>query len=191
MATIVATGVVTVWYVWPMWVLQDIQGVLVCWASLVWFRLPNMRVALVVSGVVILYAITSVLAGAPSLDALAQDSPKAALYCLEGLRCPWTQGLRAPRTSLGAIDLILPGMILTYARKMERPLEGRYFAVQCVAYAFGIAAALCVALALGVGQPAMVYVLPTMWCAMYVQASQADDWDVLWEGYSSSMPIND
>lgn len=173
------------------WILQDFCGVCVSAVFLLTVRLSQLRIATALLVLFFLYDIfmvfvtplitqTSVMvdvatAGAPTVvpnqACYCRLHPEDDSACGPGesmpilLRFPRVMDYRGGFAMLGLGDIIVPGLLLSYACRVDikarGTVRGGYFPLLAAGYAVGLFGANMAVWLMQLGQPALLYIVPT------------------------------
>ncbi|ETW01312.1 hypothetical protein H310_06876 [Aphanomyces invadans] len=219
-AAATTTALVVMWYLdrSEFWFLQDAFGIALCFVFLRTIRLPTLQVASVLLVLAFFYDIFFVFvtplifgrsvmvdvatggqsasskAGYPGVDFCERyPSLKA---CLDPeplpmlLLFPRLHDWRGGQAMLGLGDIVLPGLLLSFALRFDYSREvqykrtdvvvHRYYAVTCVGYCVGLFAANLAVLYMEMGQPALLYLVPCTLGGIAIAASLSGDLHQMW-----------
>eukprot|EP00753_Platysulcus_tardus_P012736 PLAT3530.1.p1 GENE.PLAT3530.1~~PLAT3530.1.p1 ORF type:complete len:660 (+),score=352.48 PLAT3530.1:24-2003(+) len=200
------------------WLLQDVFGVALCTLFLCLIRLPNIKVSTVMLVLFFLYDIFFVFisplifqesvmikvasAGAPSDSRLTQYcssnpddhklcKPREQLPML--FRIPRLMDWRGGYTLLGFGDVVLPGLLLSFALRFDYLSRRRgccsgYFPAMAVGYAVGLLFAYAGVLIMHSGQPALLYLVPCTLGVLCIMACRRGELKLLWHGPQAALP---
>ncbi|DAZ97077.1 TPA: hypothetical protein N0F65_001261 [Lagenidium giganteum] len=93
----------------------------------------------------------------------------------------WTGG----QGMLGLGDIIIPGMVLSFALRFDyspKSLGENYFRSMCIGYAVGLGMANVAVTFMQMGQPALMYLVPTCLGSLLVLAWRNGDFKAMWLG---------
>ena len=171
-------------------VLQDTFGVCLCCMFLLQVRLPNVKVAVVLLTAFFFYDIFMVFispvffgdsvmvnvatAGMPTAVmnqvCYCRLHPDDSKHCGPGeampilFRFPRLLDYRGGSAMLGLGDVVLPGLLLSYAARLDvasrRKAASGYFLPLLVGYGVGLACANMAVILMRQGQPALLYIVP-------------------------------
>lgn len=204
-----------VWFVHrrSAWYLQDVFGVTLCFVFLRTVQLPNLKVATILLSLAFFYDIffvfiSPLIFGSSVMEDVATGGPAAYTRsdypgidfcerypqyskCLDPEPMPmllvlprimnWVGGV----SMLGLGDIILPGLLLTYALRFDyspQSLGENYFHSVCIGYAVGLAMANAAVTVMQMGQPALMYLVPTCLGTILVRAKWTGDLKAMWLG---------
>lgn len=93
----------------------------------------------------------------------------------------WLKGV----SMLGLGDIILPGMVLSLALRFDyapKSLGENYFRKLCIGYAVGLGMANVAVTLMAMGQPALMYLVPTTLGTLLVSSRRNGDFRSMWSG---------
>lgn len=195
-AVVPSAVLVVVWVVWRnetyAWPLQDLIGVgFLCMIQRT-LRLPNMRLATLLLGVMFFYDIfwvflSPLLFGTSVMVHVAKGGTEVMPLLL---RIPAT-GDPSGGPMLGFGDVALPGLLLSYLRRFDllhpRPVTRGYFAPVLVCYFIGLIMAFFALTVMKMGQPALLYLVPMTLLPTFLLGSCRKDLSALWHGSATSL----
>jgi signal peptide peptidase-like protein 2B len=192
----------TQWWIWPV---QDLMALTVCVVFIDIVRLPNLRVATSLLTAALVYDVffvyvspllfgsnvmVEVAAGGGSsrLGTDAADSSQIARHPTPMvLSVPLIFSVYGGEALLGLGDIIIPGLLVAFCLRCDygcgRPLSRGYFCAATCAFAVGLMAANTMAIVLRdvvAGQPALMYIVPTMLLVVLGLAKFNGELGVLW-----------
>ncbi|RHY95609.1 hypothetical protein DYB35_002782 [Aphanomyces astaci] len=219
-ATLVTAALVVLWYVdrSTFWFLQDAFGIALCFVFLRTIRLPTLQVASVLLVLAFFYDIffvfvTPLLFGRsvmmdvatggqsassksgypgvdfceryPAFDACVDPEPLPML-----LLFPRFHDWRGGQAMLGLGDIVLPGLLLSFALRFDYAREvhvkqtdvcfHRYYVVTCIGYCLGLLAANVAVVVMEMGQPALLYLVPCTLGGISIAAFVSGDLHQMW-----------
>uniref|UniRef100_H3CXZ3 PA domain-containing protein n=1 Tax=Tetraodon nigroviridis TaxID=99883 RepID=H3CXZ3_TETNG len=176
----VCISVAVVWGVYRnedrwIWILQDLLGIAFCLNFMKTISLSNFKICVILLSLLLVYDVFFVFItpfftkNGVSIMVQVALGPDAA-----GERLPMV--MRVPRFSawalnmcgmqfsiLGFGDIIVPGLLVAYCSRFDVRVNSRkkvYFLCCCTAYLLGILLTFAVMLLSGMGQPALLYLVP-------------------------------
>lgn len=198
------------------WPVQDAMGVALCFVFLRSVQLPNLKVATVLLSLAFCYDIffvflSPLVFGRSVMEDVATGGPAAYTrrdypgidYCEryphEIAACiepePMPMLLVLPRvltwlrgeSMLGLGDIILPGMVLSFALRFDyapKTVGGaNYFKKAGIGYAVGLAMANAAVTLMDMGQPALMYLVPsTLGTLIVTSRRNGSDFRAMWTG---------
>ncbi|KAI9906129.1 hypothetical protein PsorP6_014277 [Peronosclerospora sorghi] len=194
------------------WILQDVMGMCLCVAFLRTVAVPNLRVATLLLSLACVYDVFFVFVsplvfGSSVMEDVATGGPAA--YTKRGYPgvdycerypayapCidpdPLPMLLVLPRVYnwiggvclLGLGDVIVPGLLLAFTLRYDDAQGGRthYFRLMALGYASGLAMANVAVAVSNMGQPALLYLVPSTLGALLVLSKRNGDLDAMWTG---------
>lgn len=193
------------------WALQDIMGISLCFVFLRTVQLPNLKVATVLLTLAFCYDVffvflSPIFFGSSVMEDVATGGPAAYTksgypgvdYCERYPTYPacvdpepmpmllvlprvldWAGGV----SMLGLGDIILPGMLLSFTLRFDYSQGStNYFRLMAVGYAVGLALANLAVMITEMGQPALMYLVPTTLGTLIVASKRNGDFRALWVG---------
>ncbi|KAE9002547.1 hypothetical protein PF011_g13272 [Phytophthora fragariae] len=194
------------------WALQDVMGISLCFVFLRTVQLPNLKVATVLLTLAFCYDVffvflSPIFFGSSVMEDVATGGPAAYTksgypgvdYCERYPKYPacvdpepmpmllvlprvldWAGGVNM----LGLGDIILPGMLLSFTLRFEYAQGGatHYFRLMAIGYAVGLALANLAVMITEMGQPALMYLVPTTLGTLIVATKRNGDFRAWWSG---------
>lgn len=106
-----------------------------------------------------------------------------------------SQGANAQYTLIGLGDIVLPGLLLCFALRLDDskgiPSRSGYFAATLVGYCVGLTVCEVVVGSLHVAQPAMIYLVPGTLIPFTLMARRRGEVEGVWEGLKSHQRLHD
>ncbi|CAI5731905.1 unnamed protein product [Hyaloperonospora brassicae] len=200
-----------VWYLHrrDYWILQDFMGICLCFVFLQSVQLPTLKVATVFLTLGFFYDVffvflSPIVFGSSVMEDVATGGPAA--YTKDGYpgvdfceRYPHYQAcvdpepmpmlLMIPRmlnwaggvSMLGLGDIILPGMLLSFALRFDDAQKTTsYFRLLAVGYAIGLALANAAVMLTATGQPALMYLVPTTLGSLVIASKRNGHFSAMW-----------
>ncbi|GLE01957.1 hypothetical protein PINS_up010795 [Pythium insidiosum] len=212
---VVSGAIAAVWYVFrrTCWYLQDVFGISVCFVFLQAVQVPNLKVLTLLLTLAFAYDIffvflsplvfgssvmTDVATGGapaytrddyPGVDYCERYPTFAA--CLDPepmpmlLLLPRVFDWRGGMSLLGLGDIILPGLLLSFALRFDyspQSLGENYFRTVAIGYAVGLGLANVAVSVTQVGQPALMYLVPTCLGSLLLRSRSNGDFRAMWRG---------
>ncbi|TMW56976.1 hypothetical protein Poli38472_002901 [Pythium oligandrum] len=210
-----SASLAVVWFIFrrSCWYLQDIFGMSLCFIFLRTIQLPNLKVATILLSLAFCYDIffvfiSPLIFGSSVMEDVATGGPAAYTrpgypgidYCErypEFPACvdpePMPMLLTLPRifnwvggmSMLGLGDIILPGLLLSYALRYDyspRSLGENYFHSVAIGYVVGLGMANMAVAVMQMGQPALMYLVPTCLGTLLLRAHWNGDFKRMWLG---------
>ncbi|ETO85731.1 hypothetical protein F444_00642 [Phytophthora nicotianae P1976] len=190
-------------WVWP---IQDFMALTVCIVFIDVVRLPNLRVATSILTAAFIYDVFFVYisplvfgsnvmvdvasgGGSTRLSGVTDDSEVTVQPTPMVLSVPLIFSVYGGEALLGLGDIIFPGLLVAFCIRYDyccgQPLSRGYFCVATCAYAFGLMVANIMAIVLRdvvAGQPALMYVVPTMLVSVAGVARINGAFEEMWGG---------
>ncbi|GMF64608.1 unnamed protein product [Phytophthora lilii] len=208
-----SVAIAVVWYIHrrTYWALQDIMGISLCFVFLRTVQLPNLKVATVLLTLAFCYDVffvflSPIFFGSSVMEDVATGGPAAYTksgypgvdYCERYPQYPacvdpepmpmllvlprildWAGGV----SMLGLGDIILPGMLLSFALRFDYSQGSTiYFCLMAIGYAVGLALANLAVMITEMGQPALMYLVPTTLGTLVVTSKRNGDFSAMWIG---------
>ena len=109
------------------------------------------------------------------------------------LRFPRFDDWRGGSSLLGLGDIIIPGLLVLYAVRADLalarlPWRGPYVVANVIAYVLGLFLAFVAVYLSGLGQPALLYLIPAILSATFAVAWRRGEVDVIWRGLDAPDP---
>ncbi|POM74579.1 Signal peptide peptidase-like, aspartyl protease family A22B, partial [Phytophthora palmivora] len=181
-----------VWYLHrrSYWVLQDIMGISLCFVFLRTVQLPNLKVATILLTLAFCYDVffvflSPIFFGSSVMEDVATEYPA----CVDPEPMPmllvlprildWAGGV----SMLGLGDIILPGMLLSFTLRFDYAHGStNYFRLMAVGYAVGLALANLAVMVTEMGQPALMYLVPTTLGSLTIASKRNGHFRTMWIG---------
>jgi signal peptide peptidase-like protein 2B len=192
------------------WVAQDLVGVAMCMLFCRQISIPSVRVAagmgviFLVYDVVMVFLTPLIVGSSVMIDVATAGAPVAvfdqACYCRlnpddwsvcgPGERMPILFAVprmldyRGGYSLLGLGDIVIPGLIVTLALRLDLALHkgwsGLYWVTSIAGYAAGLASAQAAASLSGSGQPALLYIIPFVTAALMLVSRCRGEFGRVW-----------
>jgi hypothetical protein len=106
------------------------------------------------------------------------------------LECPYFSLFPIPHycSLIGLGDLVLPGLVIVFARRIDSIQGSPYFKVSLAAYTLALLACGAVLVIFESGQPALMYISPALICSLLCMAWRREELDKLWSGLEAYVP---
>ncbi|KAI9993470.1 hypothetical protein PInf_015553 [Phytophthora infestans] len=193
------------------WILQDLMGISLCFFFLRTVQLPNLKVATILLSLAFCYDVFFVFLsplffGSSVMEDVATGGPAAYTksgypgvdYCERYPKYPacidpepmpmllvlprimdWSGGV----SMLGLGDIILPGMLLSFTLRFDYAQGStNYFRLMAIGYAVGLAMANLAVMITEMGQPALMYLVPTTLGSLVIASKRNGDFRAMWIG---------
>jgi hypothetical protein len=100
------------------------------------------------------------------------------------LECPYFSLFPVPHycSLIGLGDLVLPGLVIVFARRIDSIEGSPYFKVSLAAYTLALLACGAVLVIFKSGQPALMYISPALICSLLFMAWRRKEMHKLWSG---------
>ncbi|EQC33267.1 hypothetical protein SDRG_09249 [Saprolegnia diclina VS20] len=220
LALSVSTSLVVAWFLHrdALWSLQDLFGIALCFVFLKTIRLPNLKIGALLLLLAFAYDIffvfvSPLLFGRSVMVDVATGGPPAAArdgypgrdYCERYPtypRCvdpdplpmllvfPRVGDWRDGRAMLGLGDIVLPGLLLTFALRfdytrrvhLKRKTNSAnvFFGIAATGYALGLGITNVAVVLMNMGQPALLYLVPCTLGSVAVAAHATGDLPHMW-----------
>ncbi|KAL4141088.1 hypothetical protein PRNP1_014210 [Phytophthora ramorum] len=212
LAFLPSCALAVVWYLHrrTYWALQDMMGISLCFVFLSTVQLPNLKVATVLLTLAFCYDVffvflSPIFFGSSVMEDVATGGPAAYTksgypgvdYCERYPQYPacvdpepmpmllvlprvldWSGGV----SMLGLGDIILPGMLLSFSLRFDYSQGTNYFQLLAVGYAAGLALANIAVMVTEMGQPALMYLVPTTLGTLIAVSKRNGDFRSMWIG---------
>ncbi|KAE8297304.1 Signal peptide peptidase-like 2A [Larimichthys crocea] len=198
----VCISIAVVWGVYRnedrwIWILQDLLGIAFCLNFMKTISLSNFKICVILLSLLLVYDVFFVFItpfftknGVSIMVqvALGPDATGEKLPVV--MRVPrfsaWAQNLCAMQFSiLGYGDIIVPGLLVAYCSRFDVLVNSRkkvYFVSCCIAYLLGMILTFAVMLLSGMGQPALLYLVPFTLITSAVVAGCRREMRQFWAG---------
>uniref|UniRef100_H2SR17 PA domain-containing protein n=1 Tax=Takifugu rubripes TaxID=31033 RepID=H2SR17_TAKRU len=170
----VCISIAVVWGVYRnedswIWILQDLLGIAFCLNFMKTISLSNFKICVILLSLLLVYDVFFVFI-TPFFTKREQSESRQALspQLPVVMRVPrfsaWALNMCGMQFSiLGFGDIIVPGLLVAYCSRFDVRINSRnkvYFISSCIAYLLGIIMTFAVMLLSGMGQPALLYLVP-------------------------------
>mmetsp|Transcript_13691 Transcript_13691/g.25829 ORF Transcript_13691/g.25829 Transcript_13691/m.25829 type:complete len:127 (+) Transcript_13691:3042-3422(+) len=100
------------------------------------------------------------------------------------LECPYFGAFPIPHycSLIGLGDLVLPGLIIVFAKRIDNIEGSPYFKVSLIAYTLALLACGAVLVIFKSGQPALMYISPALILSLVFLAWRRKELGKLWRG---------
>ncbi|KAM6942779.1 signal peptide peptidase-like 2A isoform 2-T2 [Xenentodon cancila] len=198
----VCISIAVVWGVYRnedrwIWILQDLLGIAFCLNFLKTISLSNFKICVVLLSLLLLYDVFFVFItpfftknGVSIMVQVALGPDASAEKLPVVMRVPrfsaWAQNLCGMQFSiLGFGDIIVPGLLVAYCSRFDVWINSSkkiYFVSCCIAYVLGMILTFAVMLLSGMGQPALLYLVPFTLVTSAVVAGCRGEMRQFWAG---------
>lgn len=157
------------------WILQDLLGIAICLNFMKTISLSNFKICVILLSLLLIYDVFFVFItpfftknGVSIMVQVAMGPDASGEKLPVVMRLPrfsaWAQNLCGMQFSiLGYGDIIVPGLLVAYCSRFDVMINSRkkiYFISCCIAYLLGMITTFAVMLLSGMGQPALLYLVP-------------------------------
>ena len=181
---IVSSILVGAWYFTRSWILNNFIGL--SFVSLIFkvVKLPSLKVAYLLLGLAFFYDIFWVFLSKPIFGKSVMVVAATALDLPIKIEWPYFGDTPLPRCSLlGLGDMVLPGFFVTYNYRFGLYKKTKaYYWSSIIAYAIGIGVCGAVLAITKVGQPALLYIVPSLLTAATIVSLWRKEFKSMWDG---------
>ncbi|XP_045888764.1 signal peptide peptidase-like 2A isoform X2 [Micropterus dolomieu] len=198
----VCISVAVVWGVYRnedrwIWILQDLLGIAFCLNFMKTISLSNFKICVILLSLLLVYDVFFVFItpfftknGVSIMVQVALGPDASGEKLPVVMRVPrfsaWAQNLCGMQFSiLGYGDIIVPGLLVAYCSRFDVWINSSkkiYFVSCCIAYLLGMIATFAVMLLSGMGQPALLYLVPFTLIISAVVAGCRGEMRQFWAG---------
>ncbi|XP_060923924.1 signal peptide peptidase-like 2A isoform X4 [Limanda limanda] len=179
------------------WILQDLLGVAFCLNFMKTISLSNFKICVILLSLLLVYDVFFVFItpfftknGVSIMVQVALGPDASGEKLPVVMRVPrfsaWAQNLCGMQFSiLGYGDIIVPGLLVAYCSRFDVWINSTkkiYFVSCCIAYLFGMILTFVVMLLSGMGQPALLYLVPFTLITSAVVAACRGEMKHFWAG---------
>uniref|UniRef100_A0A665UPC7 PA domain-containing protein n=1 Tax=Echeneis naucrates TaxID=173247 RepID=A0A665UPC7_ECHNA len=208
----VCISIAVVWGVYRneerwIWILQDLLGIAFCLNFMKTISLSNFKICVILLSLLLVYDVFFVFITPFLTKDGVSIMVQVALGPASGEKLPvvmrvprfsaWAQNLCGMQFSiLGYGDIIVPGLLVAYCSRFDVWINSSkkiYFVSCCIAYLLGMILTFAVMLLSGMGQPALLYLVPFTLITSTVVAACRGELKQFWAGttYEVSGPERD
>ncbi|XP_054472631.1 signal peptide peptidase-like 2A isoform X3 [Anoplopoma fimbria] len=209
----VCISIAVVWGVYRnedrwIWILQDLLGIAFCLNFMKTISLSNFKICVILLSLLLVYDVFFVFItpfftknGVSIMVQVALGPDASGEKLPVVMRVPrftaWAQNLCGMQFSiLGYGDIIVPGLLVAYCSRFDVWINSRkkiYFVCCCIAYLLGMIVTFAVMLLSGMGQPALLYLVPFTLITSAVVAGCRGEMRQFWAGttYEVRGPVLD
>ncbi|XP_031704650.1 signal peptide peptidase-like 2A isoform X4 [Anarrhichthys ocellatus] len=209
----VCISIAVVWGVYRnedswIWILQDLLGVAFCLNFMKTISLSNFKICVILLSLLLVYDVFFVFItpfftknGVSIMVQVALGPDASGEKLPVVMRVPrfsaWAQNLCGMQFSiLGYGDIIVPGLLVAYCSRFDVWINSSrkiYFVCCCIAYLLGMIVTFAVMLLSGMGQPALLYLVPFTLITSAVVAGCRGEMRQFWAGttYEVRRPVLD
>uniref|UniRef100_A0A8C4I5L4 PA domain-containing protein n=1 Tax=Dicentrarchus labrax TaxID=13489 RepID=A0A8C4I5L4_DICLA len=198
----VCISIAVVWGVYRnedrwIWILQDLLGIAFCLNFMKTISLSNFKICVILLSLLLVYDVFFVFItpfftknGVSIMVQVALGPDASGEKLPVVMRVPrfsaWAQNLCGMQFSiLGYGDIIVPGLLVAYCSRFDVWINSRrkvYFISCCIAYLLGMIMTFAVMLLSGMGQPALLYLVPFTLITSAVVAGCRGEMRQFWAG---------
>uniref|UniRef100_A0A8C6LBV8 Signal peptide peptidase like 2A n=1 Tax=Nothobranchius furzeri TaxID=105023 RepID=A0A8C6LBV8_NOTFU len=179
------------------WILQDLLGIAFCLNFMKTISLSNFKICVILLSLLLVYDVFFVFItpfftknGVSIMVQVALGPDASGEKLPVVMRIPrfsaWAQNLCGMQFSiLGYGDIIIPGLLVAYCSRFDVWINSRkkiYFISCCIAYLLGMILTFAVMLLSGMGQPALLYLVPFTLITSVVLAGCRGEMKQFWAG---------
>ncbi|XP_044058474.1 signal peptide peptidase-like 2A isoform X3 [Siniperca chuatsi] len=179
------------------WILQDLLGIAFCLNFMKTISLSNFKICVILLSLLLVYDVFFVFItpfftknGVSIMVQVALGPDASGEKLPVVMRVPrfsaWAQNLCGMQFSiLGYGDIIVPGLLVAYCSRFDVWINSSkkiYFISCCIAYLLGMIATFAVMLLSGMGQPALLYLVPFTLIISAVVAGCRGEMRQFWAG---------
>ena len=184
----VALAVVLSWFFTRAWILNNIIGLsIVCLIFRV-VKLPSLKIAYMLLGMCFFYDIFWVFISTPIFGRSVMMVAATALDLPIKIEWPYLGATPLPRCAmLGLGDMVLPGFFVTFNYRFGLYKKtNAYYYSSIISYAIGIILCGAVLILTKTGQPALLYIVPSMLGFATYVSKRRGEFEQMWEGIPDS-----
>uniref|UniRef100_A0AAQ5Y441 PA domain-containing protein n=1 Tax=Amphiprion ocellaris TaxID=80972 RepID=A0AAQ5Y441_AMPOC len=198
----VCISITVVWAVYRnedrwIWILQDLLGIAFCLNFMKTISLSNFKICVILLSLLLVYDVFFVFItpfftknGVSIMVQVALGPDASGEKLPVVMRVPrfsaWAQNLCGMQFSiLGYGDIIVPGLLVAYCSRFDVWIKSSkkiYFVSCCIAYLLGMLLTFAVMLLSGMGQPALLYLVPFTVITSAVVAGCRGEMKMFWAG---------
>ncbi|XP_022055243.1 signal peptide peptidase-like 2A isoform X3 [Acanthochromis polyacanthus] len=179
------------------WILQDLLGIAFCLNFMKTISLSNFKICVILLSLLLVYDVFFVFItpfftknGVSIMVQVALGPDASGEKLPVVMRVPrflaWAQNLCGMQFSiLGYGDIIVPGLLVAYCSRFDVWIKSSkkiYFVSCCIAYLLGMLLTFAVMLLSGMGQPALLYLVPFTVITSAVVAGCRGEMKMFWAG---------
>lgn len=198
------------WMVTGSWLLNNLIGMSFCVMSLLFIKIPNGKIATIILVLLFIYDIFWVFFSKPffgesvmlSVATRTSTNPLMTFAQFFGFSQYIKQNLHPPIKLiswnghiLGLGDIFLPGMVVcmafnfdTLMKKMNK--NRSYFKNALYGYTIGLLTAQFFATIMRVGQPALLYIVPSILVYIFIHAYKNNELKDIWNGIEEKKEVD-
>uniref|UniRef100_A0A7N8X027 Uncharacterized LOC113122441 n=1 Tax=Mastacembelus armatus TaxID=205130 RepID=A0A7N8X027_9TELE len=160
------------------WILQDLLGIAFCLNFIKTISLSNFKICVILLSLLLVYDVFFVF--------ITPFFTKLPVVMRVPRFSAWAQNLCGMQFSiLGYGDIIVPGLLVAYCSRFDvwiNSCKKIYFVSCCIAYLLGMIVTFVVMLLTGMGQPALLYLVPFTLITSAVVAGCRKEMKQFWAG---------
>ena len=190
---LVSLVIVIAWFFTRSWILNDVIGLsIVCLIFRV-VKLPSLKIAYMLLGMCFFYDIFWVFISTPIFGRSVMVVAATSLDLPIKIELPYLGATPLPRCSmLGLGDMVLPGFFVTLNYRFGAfKRTDVYFHSSVIAYALGIILCGGVLILTKTGQPALLYIVPSMLGMATIVSKRRGEFGEMWEGIPENQQYRD
>lgn len=182
----VAVGIAIYYVITKSWILNNLIGICFVFMFLKTMKLSSIKVAAALLGMAFFYDIFWVFFSSKVFGSNVMVHVATGLDLPIKLQCPHFQPLPVANTCglLGLGDLVLPGLLIAFAARVDLIEEAKYFYSSMGAYALALILCLISLMVTGLAQPALLYISPCLILSFVYHSHRRGEFHKLWRGYS-------
>lgn len=190
---LVALAIVVSWFITRTWYLNNVIGLSIVCLIFKIVKLPSLKVAYLLLGLAFFYDIFWVFISKPIFGESVMVVAATALDL--PIKIEWPHLSAAPLAGcsfLGLGDMVLPGFFVTFNYRFGLYKKSNaYYWSSVVAYAGGLMLCIGFLILMGMGQPALLYLVPAMLGAATCVSLKRGEFKEMWEGIPEDREYKD
>ena len=189
----IAMFIVLVWFFTRNWMFNNIIGLCIVCLIFRVVKLPSLKVAFLLLGMAFLYDIFWVFLSTPIFGESVMVVAATALDLPIKIEWPYMGETPVPRCSiLGLGDMVLPGFFATFNYKFGLYKKtNAYYISTVISYAIGMISCGAVLVFTRHGQPALLYIVPSMLIAATIVSLKRGEFKDMWNGIPENQQYKD
>jgi len=190
---LIAAVIVVIWFITRNWIFNNIIGLCIVCLIFRVVKLPSLKVAYLLLGMAFFYDIFWVFISTPIFGKSVMVVAATALDLPIKIEWPYMGETPLPRCSiLGLGDMVLPGFFATFNYKFGLYKKtNAYYISTVISYALGMIACGAVLVITKAGQPALLYIVPSMLGAATLVSLKRGEFKDMWEGIPENKQYKD
>lgn len=183
---IVAVGIAIYYVFTKNWILNNLMGICLVFMFIKTMKLSSIKVAAALLGMAFIYDIFWVFFSSKVFGSNVMVKVATGLDLPIKLECPHFQALPISNTCglLGLGDLVLPGLLIAFAARVDVIEKAKYFYSSMSAYAIALIVCIISLMISGLAQPALLYISPSLILAFVYHSHRRGEFYKLWRGYN-------